>query len=459
MRPSAATEDTIVARATAPGQAAVGVVRVSGSRAKEIVVAALGGRDTQLEPRRARLGTFRDAGGEEVDQVLTTWYPAPHSYTGEEVVEISSHGSPFICREIVQACIDRGARPAEPGEFTRRAFVNGKLDLVQAEAVRDLVASQTRFQAILAREQLEGALSRELQPVRDEIVDVLAHLETTLEFVEEEVEPEARGTLVERIGRVDAALERMVRSYEGTRTVREGARVVLAGRPNVGKSSIFNRLLHSERAIVTTLPGTTRDALREWLDLGGLPVCLVDTAGLREAIDQVEEAGIERSREQVREADLILFVVDADEGFGSAEIVLVEELGAVPFLLVINKIDLATAPRVPAEVRERAAGVVEVSAKTGSKVDELTELIKGAILGAQGPEREGAAVTNARQLRCIGQAREALRAGSKAVEEGLSEEFACYDLRRSLEALGELTGETSTDDILGRIFSTFCIGK
>lgn len=459
MRPARTGEETIVARATAAGRAAVALIRLSGSRAKSIAGSCLGVRAELLEERRPRLGIVHDARGDELDRVLVTWFRAPRSYTGEDVVEISCHGSPFICRSIIESCLARGARAAEPGEFTRRAFLNGKLDLVQAEAVRDLVASQTEYQAALARRQLEGRLAKELQPVREKLIDIVAQLETRLEFVEEDVDPESRRNLAREIERVGEVLLRLSRNYGAARTIREGATVVLAGRPNAGKSSIFNSLVRDERAIVTEIPGTTRDALREWLDLGGLAVCLIDTAGIGKAGDLLVEEGMKRSRRHIGEADLVLLVVDAVAGFGREDEGLVESIRDRPFLLTINKTDLAEAPTVPEAVKERASGVVEISVKTGANLTTLAEAVRGSILGADGLEKEPPLITNLRQMGCIEEARENLTAGCSALEEGLSEEFVCYDLRRVLDSISELTGETTTEDILGRIFSTFCIGK
>ena len=459
MRPGRTSDETIVARATAEGPAAIALIRLSGPLSKPIVVGALGISADLLEARRPHLGTFHDVRDEALDQVLATWFPEPHSYTGEDVVEISCHGSPFICRSIIAACLARGARTAEPGEFTRRAFVRGKLDLVQAEAVRDLVASQTEYQASLARQQLRGRLGRELGPIRDNLIDILAQLETRLEFVEEDVDPESREKLVGGIERVDEGLRRLSRRYAAARAIREGAMVVLAGRPNAGKSSIFNGLVNDERAIVTEIPGTTRDALREWLDVGGLAVCLVDTAGIGRGGDLLVEEGMKRSKRHIEEADLVLFVVDSVAGFGTEEELLLKTIGTKPFVVAMNKMDLAGAPAVPAGVKQRARDVLEISAQTGANLEKLVDAVRRSVLGAEGFEKEPALITNLRQLGCIEEARGGLAAGRAALQEGLSEEFICYDLRRALGALGELTGETTTEDILGRIFSTFCIGK
>ncbi len=459
MNPSTKQEETIVARATAAGPGAIGIIRLSGGDARTIAAASLEVPLEALGARRPKLGAFHDGQGQAVDQVLVTWFPGPHSYTGEDVVEISCHGSPFVCRTILEACVSRGARVAEPGEFTRRAFRAGKLDLVQAEGVRDLVASQTRFQAAMARQQLEGRLARELQPLRDALVGVMAHLETSLEFVEEDVNPESRRSLDGRLEWVEGELERLVREGEAARVIREGAVVVLAGRTNAGKSSIFNKLLKSERAMVTEIPGTTRDALREWLDMGGLAVCLIDTAGIRSAKDPLEVEGMNRSRRHAGEADLVLFVVDAGAGFGREDEEAFEAVREVPFVVVVNKTDLAAAPGIPETVTRRARGSVEICALSGANLDLLAETIRGVVVREGAFEQEPPLVTNLRQSRCLGQARQEVAGARASLEQGWSEEFACDDLRRALGSLGELTGETTTEDLLERIFSTFCIGK
>ena len=452
-------EDTIVATATPPGRGAVSLIRLSGSRSREVAAACLGWAGKQLHPRRVRVGLFRAASGEPLDRVLATFFSQPNSYTGEDILEISCHGSPVVVAKVLETCIALGARPARPGEFTLRAFLGGKIDLIQAEAVRDLVESETAFQAEVARRQLEGALSKALRPFREELIDVVSHLETAIEFVEEDVEPEARDAVEKRLEILAASLEEWIGSYRAGRVVHDGATVVLAGRPNVGKSSLFNYLVREERAIVTSVPGTTRDALREVLDIKGLAIRLVDTAGIRAGGDPVERKGVERSIRETREADLVLLLRDGSPGVEEEDRQTWEKIRDRPYLLVGSKWDLGRPWTAAEEIRKSSAGVVRTSVRTGEGMEELAELVVAVLVRGSVPCRERPMVTSLRQKACLERALERLGKAREVLREGLSEEFASYEARRCLEALGELTGETTTEDILGRIFSSFCIGK
>lgn len=436
------------------------LVRLSGPESLAILEGLSGRTRSTFEPRRATVCRLLKE-GRPLDRALVTVFPGPHSYTGEDVVEISCHGSPWVVRELVAACVALGARVAGPGEFTCRAFLNGRMDLVQAEAVNDLIRSETACQAEAARRQLEGDLSRRLSPIREEMLDVLSHLETALEFVEEDVSPDDRSTLAGRLRQIREQVATLVAGWNAGKVLREGARVVLAGRPNVGKSSLFNCLSREERALVTPHPGTTRDALREYLDVEGVPVWLMDTAGLRGGeLDEVERLGVERSRAALQGADLGLLVCDGSETWqeedGEAWSELVEK---VRYVVVVNKLDLPRKVQVPAEVTQRAEAVVEVSARSGAGVEALGRVIAACV----GPGRElasqAAVITNARHRACLEQAAAALEAAASRLEEGWSEEVAAYELRRALNALGELTGTVTTDELLGRIFAGFCIGK
>lgn len=455
------TLDTIVALATPPGRGALALLRLSGTRAISII-----GESTRLSldpprARSARLCNFLNDEGNVIDRVLVTLYPAPHSFTGEDVAEISCHGSPVVARMILETCVGRGARLAAPGEFSMRAFLNGKMDLSQAEAVRDMVESQTAFQAEVARQQMEGQLSAALQPARERLIEVVSNLETALEFVEDEVEPAGRQALLGALREVDLDLEELENSFRFGRVVHDGLRVVITGVPNTGKSSIFNSLSRSEGAIVTEIPGTTRDALRERLDIEGIPVELVDTAGIREVEDPVEKIGVSRSLKHLTEADVVLFVLDETREFGSEDRRIWEAIQGRNCLLVRNKQDLKEDARlqVPIEVAERCVGEVRVSALLGWNMDGLGRAILEAGCPVSIGERERPSVTNLRHKQCLEKARRNLWEGIRAYEIGMSEEFVSYDLRNALNALGEITGETTTDEILGQIFATFCIGK
>ncbi len=364
-----------------------------------------------------------------------------------------------MVQEILGTLLHAGARLAEPGEFTLRAFLNQKMDLAQAEGVRDLIESQTAFQARVARDQVEGRLSAELRPYKDDLVRIISHMETALEFVEDEVAPEGRAQLVEQMGSVDRGLRRLLDSFELGRIVRDGFCVSIVGRPNAGKSSLFNALVQQERVIVTDVPGTTRDAVAETVDLEGIPTQIVDTAGIREARDRVESLGVRKSLEYIERADVILFVVDGSARFGGEDARVWAAVKEHPCILVLNKLDLPQVVEVPPDIGQQFKSVVAVSARHGTCVKELREVMSRVLAPAKGGERERVLITNARHKHCLERAREYLSRALVACEEGLSEEFPLYDLRKALEETGKITGETSVEDILGEIFSTFCIGK
>ena len=434
------------------------MIRLSGSDACHILNRLSADLGENLEARKPRLLTLLDSSDQPLDRVLVTYFPAPRSYTGEDVIEISCHGSPVVTRRIIGGCLAQGARLAEPGEFTLRAFLNEKMDLTQAEAVRDLIESQTAFQAQVAREQLEGKLSKELQRAREELIEIAAHLETALEFVEDDVAPEARTELLERLRLVAAQLGDLEASYEEGRIIHDGLIVVIVGKPNSGKSSVFNRLLEHERAIVTDVPGTTRDPLKEAIDLRGVPVLLVDTAGIRESAESVERVGIERSLEHVLEADLILHVVDGSREYSEEDEFIWRTIQSKPCLTIRNKIDLSPRLELPDQVQAGSLGVVSASALLNKNLDEIVEgIVEHGIPEVGLGER--ASVTNARHKYWLEEARGWLERSGEALAGGLSEEFVVHDLRKGLEALGQITGETTTDDILTNIFSSFCIGK
>lgn len=450
--------ETIVAPSTPPGRSALAVIRLSGREACSILNRLSAETGGGLEARKANLLTLCDANDEPLDTAFVTYFAGPRSFTGEDVIEISCHGSPVITQRIIERCLAEGARLAEPGEFTLRAFLNGKMDLTQAEAVRDLIDSQTAFQAHVAREQLEGRLSKELQPARQELIEIASHLETALEFVEDDVTPETRAQLLERLRMVGIQLRNLESSYEAGRIIHDGLTVVFAGKPNSGKSSIFNRLLEHERAIVTDVPGTTRDPLREAIELRGVPVLLVDTAGIRESAESVERVGIARSLEHVLEADLVLYVVDESREYSEEDEFIWRNIESKRCLTVCNKTDLSSHLQLPEPVQSGSLGVVSVSALRNENLDQIVEGIVQHGLPA-GELGERASITNARQKRCLGEARGWLERSEEALAEELSEEFVVHDLRKGLEALGQITGETTTEDILANIFSSFCIGK
>jgi len=441
---------TIAAIATPPGRGGIGVVRISGSSVVDVARAVLGALPAA---RHATYAEFRDTRGEVIDRGIALYFPAPHSYTGEDVLELQGHGGPAVLQMLLGACLDAGARLAEPGEFTRRAFLEGKLDLAQAEAVADLIDAASREAARSAMRSLSGEFSTAIATLVEELTELRALVEAMLDFPEEEVDHTHRENAAGRLDRVRASLETvMVKSRLGS-LLRAGIHVVLAGRPNVGKSSLLNRLAGEERAIVTAVPGTTRDALRETLLVEGVPIVIVDTAGLRESRDEVERLGIERSWSEMARADVVLMVLEAPSGMTERDRALLAQLPEEGTrLYVYNKVDLA--PHERAGRRGEGRREIWVSAKSGAGIDVL----RSTLLEAVGWVGAGESVYLARErhLRALAQARDHLRAA--AAQTGQWEFFA-EELRQAQGALGEITGEVSADDLLGEIFARFCIGK
>ena len=420
-------------------------MRVSGPDAASIARTLT--NHTTFEPRHATFTTFANQ-----DQVVVTFFPAPHSYTGESVVELSAHGSPVVLNAIVRAAIEAGARLAEPGEFTLRAFLNNKIDLIQAEAVADLVDAVTPLQARAAFDQLEGTLTSTIGEIERELFDVMARLEASLDFPDEGyhfVAPQEAGESLTRVGaRIDTLLAQAARG----RLIREGAQVAIVGAPNVGKSSLFNALLNANRAIVTAIPGTTRDLLTERAEIGGLSLSLIDTAGMRETADVVEQEGVSRARDTIRVADLVLVVLDRSRQLTGEDRDLLAATESRPRVVVLNKSDLPNASVAP------AAPAINISAKTGAGIDRLIEAIASA-LNANEPLRDQPLITNTRHIVLLERARAALDRATSALEGRVSEEFPLLDLQEAAHALQEITGQRTSDDLLRHIFERFCIGK
>jgi len=442
---TAVARDTIAAIATPAGRGGIGVVRVSGAKVPDIARALTGSLPS---PRHARLSAFRGAAGETIDEGLVVFFPAPHSYTGEPVLELQGHGGTVVMHAVLGACLDAGARLAEPGEFTRRAYLEGRIDLAQAEAVADLIDAASRSAARSALRSLKGEFSAAIESLLKQLVELRALTEAMLDFSEEDVDALHRDDAARRLERVRAALDTVFDKSRQGSLLRSGIHVVLAGRPNVGKSSLLNRLAGEERAIVTPVAGTTRDALRESIEIDGIPLVVVDTAGLRESREEVERVGVERAHQEIARADVIVFVFEAGVGLGPEERALLEALPAdVPCVRVANKIDIAPAP---AERTNRVA----VSAKSGEGLDAL----RRALLDAAGwhPGEGSVFLARERHLRALAVARRHLEAAS---EERARWELFAEELRLAQLALGEITGEFSADDLLGEIFSRFCIGK
>lgn len=444
--------DTIAAVATPPGQGGIGVVRVSGPRARGIAGALLG---RCPKPRTATVRAFRDADGQAIDRGIALFFAAPASYTGEDVLELHGHGGPVVLDLLLARVLSLGARPARPGEFTERAFLNGKLDLAQAEAVADLIASATAQAARSARRSLEGALSDRVRALDEEVTRLRVLLEAALDFPEEEVEVLEAAQVSGRLDDLLCGLDALLAGAAQGRLLRDGAEVVITGRPNVGKSSLLNALTGQETAIVTEIPGTTRDLLHARIQLDGLPVHLVDTAGLREVSDPVERAGVERARAALRGADAVLVVLDASAGLGPEDRSVLTALPAgVPHLRVWNKVDLLGGAPEPADPAGESA--VWLSALTGQGLPVLSRALKG-LLGFTAAE--DAFLARRRHLEALGSAREAVYAARVELLRQSSTELVAEELRRAHGALGSITGEVTSEDLLERIFSSFCIGK
>ncbi|HEX8924630.1 MAG TPA: tRNA uridine-5-carboxymethylaminomethyl(34) synthesis GTPase MnmE, partial [Terriglobales bacterium] len=384
-------------------------------------------------------------------EVVATYFAKPHSYTTDDIVEISCHGAPVVLRHVVELALQRGARLAEPGEFTMRAFLNGRIDLTQAEAVRDLIESQTLYQAKVAAQQLEGALSHRLQSTKDKLIELIALMEAGIDFAEDDVSIMPAEQILRRISAVREPLKTLLASFDYGKVVHEGLTLAIVGRPNVGKSSLFNRLVERERAIVTATPGTTRDLVTETVAIGGLPVRLIDTAGIRQALDEAESIGIGKSMEALADADLVLVVVDASQPLEETDRELLRDVGQRPAIVVENKIDLA-------RVDSSRLAAARTSATSGEGIMQLRELILQKI-GGDGAQIESGFLTNVRQQDLVQKALAGLDAASAAVSAQTPHEMILLDLYNALRPLDEITGATTADDILNRIFSTFCIGK
>jgi tRNA modification GTPase len=483
-------DDTIVAIATPPGRGGLGVIRLAGPKAKEIALPMLRlknaleagravfgelvepgegwwGADAVVRERLAAVSTldFLPGSGvsrkgmsephlqnQRIDEVVVTYFAKPHSYTTDDTVEISAHGSPVVLRHVIELALAGGARLAEPGEFTMRAFLNGRIDLTQAEAVRDLIDSQTLYQAKVAAQQLEGSLSRRLQPVKQKLVELIATLEAGVDFAEDDISVLPADEILKRIETVRTPLEGLARTFTYGKIVHEGLTLAIVGRPNVGKSSLFNRLVERERAIVTPTPGTTRDLVTETVAIGGIPVKLIDTAGIRSALDEAESIGIRKSLETIADADLVLIVRDSSQRLASEDDELLKPIADRPSIVVENKCDLVAAGT-------KAEGVVRTSALTGEGIAELRNEILRHIGGEAGIQAETGFLTNARHQSRVRESIKGLDAAEVAVSYKIPHEMLLLDLYSSLRPLDEITGATTNDDILNLIFSAFCIGK
>jgi len=452
------SDETIVAISTPLGHSGIGIIRMSGPDANAIARRFFRSHspDPKFEHRSAVFGTWTNANGEQVDEVVVTAFHSPRSYTGEDVIEVSAHGNPLILQRIVETARIGGARIAAPGEFTLRAVAHGKMDLVQAEAVREFIGAQTEQQARTALRQLEGSVSKRIQPIKDKLVDVIAHLEAGIDFAEDDVDVPSNTAIINDLRPLDDELKKLRQTFGYGKILAEGLQLAILGKPNVGKSSLFNRLVASDRAIVTEIPGTTRDVLTETVSLDGVPLCFADTAGIRQTTDRVERLGLMRTFETVADADFALVVLDGAGTLDDDDCQALEKASRLPHLIVINKADLLQT--LPLSFLNGAQRVL-VSAKTGHGMDDLRDALRAFLLARRADLSDDLILTNARQHEAIGAAGNSLEAALSALSGTTPHEMVLLDLYQALSALDELTGDIVTDDILGRIFSTFCIGK
>lgn len=450
--------DTIVALSTPQGRSGIGVIRLSGAHALAMTRRLVQQTEFMPEPNHAALKTIYDLeSGEILDRALITYFKAPHSFTGEDVVELSCHGSPVLLRRVVDLTLGMDARAAAPGEFTLRALTHGRLNLSQAEAVRDLINAQTNEAVKQAARQMKGELSNYLQPIKDALLDIIVPLESSLEFVEDDLPEVAVGQITARLSDLTGRVQKLAATFRSGRLLKDGLKVTLAGRPNVGKSSVFNSLLASDRAIVTHIPGTTRDSLSELISLEGVPVLLTDTAGVRSTEDHVENLGVERTRRAIADADLTVVVLDGSEPLTREDAEVLDEVAELPHLVALNKSDLQSFKQ-NGLVGGLTVPVVPVSARTGAGLDHLRTAILKPFAGGH-VQDAGLLITDARHHDLLRRTEGALRSSALLLTERASEELVLVGLYDALKFLGQITGETTTEDVLSQIFATFCIGK
>jgi tRNA modification GTPase len=447
-------EDTIVAVATPAGRGGIGIVRISGSRSQAIAEAILQfPHAARWEPWRARRAHLADAQDHILDEVIVTFFEKPHSYTAEDIVEIACHGAPIVLRHALERALHTGARLAEPGEFTLRAYLNGRIDLPQAEAVRDLIEATTLYQARVAAQQAGGSVSRSIAPFKEQLLELIALLEAGIDFAEDDVSVASAAEILRRLEPVRRGVDRLAASFAYGHMVHGGLTLAIVGRPNVGKSSLFNRLLEQNRAIVTDIPGTTRDLVSETAAIAGIPVKLYDTAGIRDATELVETLGIERSYQAMADADVTLVVVDLSQSASAAERDLIAHASRQGrSLLVGNKSDL---PRC----REELSETIPVSALTGAGIPQLRDRILETVAPKGVWDQETGFITSLRHEQLLRESEEFLEKAKTATASAIPHEMLLLDLYAALRPLDAITGATTADDILNRIFSTFCIGK
>ncbi|HHT04873.1 MAG TPA: tRNA uridine-5-carboxymethylaminomethyl(34) synthesis GTPase MnmE [Hydrogenispora sp.] len=455
---------TIAAISTPPGEGGIGIIRISGPEALTVGAQILrhpSGKPIKTWPeRKVRIGFVVDENGEPVDEVIFFYFKEQRSYTGEDVLEIQGHGGYQNLEKILKVVFHAGAQPAEPGEFTKRAFLNGRLDLTQAEAVIDLIRARTDLAQKVALQQLRGRLAQVIKEQEEKLLALLVPIEAALDFPEDEIPELQRTQALIEVRKIRRQLEQLLAHAERGIILRDAATVVIAGRPNVGKSSLLNQLLGEERAIVTPIPGTTRDFVSEIIDLDGVPVRLIDTAGVRRSDDPVEKVGVEKARQLMDEADLVLAIFDAATPLTPEDQELIQFLNAKPALIILNKTDLPV--KVPVESLQDLfpqAQFLSISALTGTGIKELKTLVRTELIGSEGLEEQPVLVTRVRHKEAIAEAIDLLTLTAQGLEEEWSEDLLAANLRAALEALGLISGRSVSEEIINEIFTQFCIGK
>ena len=455
--------DTVVALSTPPGRGGIGVIRISGSDSLKILRTLVACESFDPTPNLLSLKSLVDpTSGETLDEALVCFFKAPHSFTGEDVAELHCHGSPVLLRAIIDLILTLDARLAAPGEFSLRAVTNGRINLAEAEAIRDLIDAQTDSALRQATRQLKGEISNRLEPVEQALLKIIVRLESSLEFVEDDLPAAQSNEILGSLQKLRLQLSELAGTFAAGKLLRDGVKVAFVGRPNVGKSSLFNMLLGHGRAIVTEIPGTTRDTLTESLGINGVPVLLIDTAGIRSSADEIESMGVARARREAADADLLIVVVDGSESLHEEDLLVLAEVGYVRHIVALNKSDLPTfsAARITKQIASlsNSSALVSVSAMNEAGLESLRAAILEPFANGNAPS-EGLLITNARHHDLLVRAIEAIVSAERLLEERASEEIVLVGLHGALRCLGEITGQTTTDEILGQIFSTFCIGK
>lgn len=456
-------EDTIAAVATAYGEGGIGIIRISGEKSLDILrdIFEFGGETREIQSRRMTYGRIIDKENNSIiDEVLAVYMKGPKTYTAEDVVEINCHGSVVSLRKTLELVLRKGARMAEPGEFTKRAFLNGRLDLSQAEAVIDVVKAKTDRSFDVAISQLEGGLSLKISEIRQKLLDLLVDITVNIDYPDEDIEEITYENIGQNILLIANMIEKLLSTASTGRMIREGIRIAIVGKPNVGKSSLMNGLLKESRAIVTEVPGTTRDTIEEALSIRNIPVYLVDTAGIRDTSDKVEKIGIEKSKEAFNNADFVIFIIDGSRALSIEDEQIADHLEGKKSLVLINKCDLARAVDIK-DVRKLVpdADIIETSLADGSGIEEIEEFIENMVYGGEISQSHSTMVNNVRHIDLLARSRDSLNDARSMTAAGQALEFIEVDVRSAYESLGEITGETVSDDIINEVFARFCLGK